>query len=260
VSRAGARKRRRLVAGNWKMHLDHVGAIRLVGEVGLLLGGAPEVEVSVHPPFTALRSAATTIEDRHLPLVLGAQHCHPVDEGPYTGEVSAAMLERLGVRYVIVGHSERRRHFGETDADVRERLEAVLRHGMEPIVCVGETEAERDAGQTAERLAGQLEAALGGLEPSALERVVVAYEPVWAIGTGRAATPRDASSACAHLRAVAAKLAGPEAAERLRVLYGGSVTPENAKALLGEPDIDGALVGGASLDARAFVAIVRAAS
>jgi triosephosphate isomerase len=252
--------RKPLVSGNWKMHLNHLEAIQVVQKLGfrLLPADTDRVEVSVHPPFTALRSVQTVLDADDIPIALGAQHCHFEDQGPFTGEVSPSMLARLNVRYVIVGHSERRQHFGETDDDVARRIAAVLRHGMAPILCVGETLDEREAGAASARVATQLQAALRGLSGDQLRRVVVAYEPVWAIGTGRHASPEDAQAMCAEIRGLLGELGGEAVAAAVRVQYGGSVTPENAGELLACPDVDGALVGGASLDPDAFAAIVRA--
>jgi triosephosphate isomerase len=251
-----------LVSGNWKMHHDHLQAIRTVQDLGLRLTPADVavLDVSVHPPFTDIRSVQTVLEDRAIPVALGAQHCHDEDQGAFTGEVAPPMLARLGVAYVIVGHSERRALFGQTDEQVATTLRAVQRHGMTPIVCVGETEDEREAGVTEDRLRAQTEAALAGLGPSATAALVIAYEPIWAIGTGRTATPEDAQQACAFIRAMVAKLADADSAAAVRIQYGGSVKPENTAELLGQPDVDGALVGGASLDAASFAAIVQAAA
>src|SRR5579864_1251217 len=192
-SSPGAPRRRPLVSGNWKMHHDHLQAIRSVQDLGLRLsaGDVASLDVSVHPPFTSLRSVQTVIEDRAIPVALGAQHCHYEDQGALTGEVSPPMLARLGVAYVIVGHSERRQFFGQSDEDVAATLRAVLRHQMTPIVCVGETEEEREDGETDARLSSQTAAALGGLSGEQLGGLVVAYEPIWAIGTGRTATAED---------------------------------------------------------------------
>jgi triosephosphate isomerase len=258
----GEGRRRLLVSGNWKMNLDHVQSIRTVQDLGLRISAADvaALDVSVHPPFTDLRSVQTVVEDRAIPVSLGAQHCHSEDHGPFTGEVSAPMLARLGVAYVIVGHSERRQLFGQSDEQVAAAARAVLRHGMTPIVCVGETEEERQEGETDDRLRLQTTLALGGLAPEQIAGMVVAYEPIWAIGTGRTATAEDAQAACAHIRAVVAGFAGDEAAGELRIQYGGSVKSDNAAELVGQPDVDGALVGGASLDAAGFAAIVRAAA
>ncbi len=218
------------------------------------------VDVSVHPPFVDLRSVQTVIEDRGIPVSLGAQHCHFEDEGAFTGEVSPAMLERLGVTYVIVGHSERRRLFGQTDEQVRAIVPAVIRHSMTPVVCVGEDGEERERGETEEILTGQVTAALKGIPPAQVGTIVVAYEPVWAIGTGQTASAADAQAGCAHVRAVVDEIAGDKAAGSTRVLYGGSVTAETAHELIAGADVDGFLVGGASLRAAEFVAIVRGAA
>jgi triosephosphate isomerase len=252
--------RRPLISGNWKMHHDHIEALHTVRDLGLRL--KPEdvarVDVSVHPPFTDLRTAQTLVEAEGLPIALGAQHCNDHDRGAYTGEVSPQMLARLGVRYVLVGHSERRQLFAMSDELVAATLRAVIKHEMRPICCVGETEEERGAGRTEERLGAQLEAALAGLAPEVVATMVVAYEPVWAIGTGNAATAVDAEDACLFIRQRVAALVGEEAAAALRVQYGGSVNPANAADYMAEPDVDGLLVGGASLDAATFVEIVRA--
>jgi triosephosphate isomerase len=251
--------RRPLVSGNWKMHHDHVEAIHAVRDLGLRLKPADvaDVDVSVHPPFTDIRSVQTLVEGESIPLALGAQHCHDHDRGAYTGEVSPQMLARLGVHYVVVGHSERRALFGMTDEVVASTLRGVLRHQMTPIVCVGETEEERAAGRTEARLATQVRAALDGLDPVVVAGLVLAYEPVWAIGTGQAATAVDAEDACVFIRGLVEELAR-EAAAAVRILYGGSVNAENAPDLVSEPDVDGLLVGGASLEAGPFVEIIRA--
>ena len=266
ASGAGARRaavpgrRRPLVSANWKMHLDHIVALHTVRDLGLRL--KPEdvasVDVSIHPPFTDLRTVQVLVEGEKLPVALGAQHCHSDDEGAFTGEVSAPMLARLGVRYVIVGHSERRRLFGMTDEQVAATMRAVLRHSMTPILCVGESAEERDDGTTEARLAAQLEVALGALQPDEMASLVVAYEPIWAIGTGRAATPMDAADAAAFIRMTVGAAGGGAAGEGVRVQYGGSVSPENAADFLAEPDIDGLLVGGASLRAASFAEVIRA--
>ena len=253
--------RRPLVSGNWKMHHDHLAAIRTMSDLGLRLDPAAvaNLDVSVHPPFCDLRSVQTVVEDRAIPVLLGAQHCHPADEGAYTGEISPPMLARLGVSLVIVGHSERRQLFGQTDEVVAATLRAVLRHGMTPIVCVGETAEERDRGVTAERLTAQVRAAFTKLPAAQAATVVVAYEPIWAIGTGNTATADDAQQACAHIRAVLADTVGPDAAGAVRIQYGGSVNADNTAELLTRPDVDGLLVGGASLQAASFAAVVEAA-
>lgn len=250
------------MSGNWKMHHDHLEAIRTVQELGLRLTAADlaAIDVSVHPPFTDLRSVATVIDDRGIGVFLGAQHCYSEDSGAFTGEVAPPMLARLGVSYVIVGHSERRQLFGQTDEQVAATLRGVLRSSMTPIVCVGETEAEREEGVTKERLSAQTATVLGGLPERQVASLVIAYEPIWAIGTGRTATAEDAQEACGHIRAVVEDLASGEAAAGLRIQYGGSVRPDNTSELMAEPDVDGLLVGGASLEASSFSAIVRNAA
>lgn len=252
--------RRPLVSGNWKMHHDHLEALHTVRDLGLRLKAedVARVDVSVHPPFTDLRTVQTLIEADSIPVALGAQHCNDHDRGAYTGEVSPQMVARLGVRYVIVGHSERRQYFGMTDEAVAATLRAVLRHEMVPICCIGETEEERAAGGTEERLTVQLDAALRGLAPETVGSMVLAYEPVWAIGTGNAATAVDAEDACVFIRQQVERLAGADAAAGVRIQYGGSVNAENAADYMAEPDVDGLLVGGASLEAARFVDIVRA--
>jgi triosephosphate isomerase (TIM) len=252
--------RRPLVSGNWKMHHDHIEALHTVRDLGLRVKAedVARVDVSVHPPFTDLRTVQTLIEKEHIPVALGAQHCSDQDAGAFTGEVSPRMLARLGVAYVIVGHSERRTHFGMDDAAVAATLRAVLRHEMTPLVCVGESEEQREAGRTEAVLEEQVLAALTGLAADVLGRLVVAYEPIWAIGTGRAATQVDAEDACLFIRSLVAKLGGDEAGAGVRVQYGGSVNGENAADFMAEPDVDGLLVGGASLEAGSFLDIIRA--
>ena len=253
--------RRPLIAGNWKMHKNHLEAVQLTQKTawGLTSDDTEAVEVVVCPPFTALRSVGTLIEGDRLAFRLGAQNCHPEPEGAYTGEVSAPMLAKLVCGYVIVGHSERRQYFGETDELVSRKARAVLASDMTPIVCVGESLEQRDAGQTAEVVQGQVRGSLAGLSAEQVGGLVVAYEPVWAIGTGRAATPGDAQETIALIRQTIAGLAGPPAAETIRIQYGGSVKPANIEDLMAQPDVDGALVGGASLDADEFALIVKGA-
>ena len=251
--------RRPLISGNWKMHLNHFEAITLVQKLSYALTHADHaaVDVSVHPPFTDLRSVQTLLDVDDIPIALGAQHCHDEDAGAFTGEVSPAMLAKLQVRYVIVGHSERRARFGETDEGVNRKVRAVLRHGMTPILAVGETLAQREAGETAEVVLAQLSAGTKGLSREQVAGLVVAYEPVWAIGTGRVASTGDAQEVCAEIRRQVGASFGAAAADGVRIQYGGSVKPVNAAALMAEPDIDGALVGGASLDADDFARIVQ---
>jgi triosephosphate isomerase (TIM) len=244
------------------MHHDHSEALHTVRDLGLRLkpDDVALVDASVHPPFTDLRTVQTLVEKEHIPVALGAQHCSDEDAGARTGEVSPRFLARLGTRYVIVGHSERRTLFGMDDATVAATLRAVLRYEMTPIVCVGENEEQREVGRTESVLEEQVLAALGGLAPEVLGGLVVAYEPIWAIGTGKAATPVDAEDACVFIRSLLAKLGGDEAGGGIRIQYGGSVSGENAADLMAEPDVDGLLVGGASLEAGSFTDIIRATS
>ncbi len=250
--------RRPLISGNWKMNHNHFEAIQTIQKLAYALNSDDyrHVEVSVHPPFTDLRSVQTVLQADDVPIALGAQDCHSEDAGAFTGEVSAAMLAKLDVSYVIVGHSERRALFGETDDIVNAKARAVLRHDMVPIVCVGETIEQRRAGQARDVVSGQLAGSLDGLGAEVVGRLVVAYEPVWAIGTGETATPADAQDMCAHVRSRVAAQWGRAAAADLRIQYGGSVKPSNAPDLMEQPDVDGALVGGASLDATEFSRIV----
>ena len=248
-----------IIAGNWKMHLTQPESEALVQQVKRSCGTAAGVEVVVCPPFTALAAVSRALGGSSIGL--GAQNMHWDAQGAFTGEVSPTMLRDAGCRWVILGHSERRTLFDETDEAVRRKLLAALQHGLKPIVCIGETLAEREANRTFDVLTRQLE---GGLKDVPSDRlipggVVFAYEPVWAIGTGRNATPEQAQEAHAFIRQWLAKHAGAAVADSLRLQYGGSVSAANAAALLQQPDVDGALVGGASLKAEAFSAIVKAA-
>jgi triosephosphate isomerase len=244
------------------MNFDHFEAIHALRDLGLRLSPADviKLDASVHPPFTDLRSVQTVIEAEGVPVALGAQNCAVEDSGAFTGEVSPRMLAKLHVEYVIVGHSERRRYFGESDELVAAKLKAVIRNGMTPICCVGESEVERDEGLTKDRLAAQVEGAIAGLAPESVGGMVIAYEPIWAIGTGQAATAEDAQEAGSWIREIVGRVAGADSATTVRIQYGGSVTAENTDELLSCPDIDGVLVGGASLDAAAFVGIIKAAA
>jgi triosephosphate isomerase len=252
-------ERKPLMSGNWKMNYNHLEAIQVVQKLSYRLREADyaAVDVSVHPPFTALRSIQTLLDADRIPMALGAQNCYWEDSGAYTGEVSPPMLAKLNVSYVIVGHSERREYFKETDEDVRRKLDAVFAQGMTPIVCVGETLDEREAGSTETKVTGQVEAAVTGLPAEQVERLVIAYEPIWAIGTGRTATPEDAQTTIGLIRQVVRRLQGDGPADAIRIQYGGSVKPTNIAELMAEPDIDGALVGGASLDPDDFARIVQ---
>jgi triosephosphate isomerase len=242
------------------MHHDHIEALHLVRDLGLRLkpDDVTAVDVSVHPPFTDLRTVQTLVEKEAIPIALGAQHCSDEDAGARTGEVSPQMLARLATSYVLVGHSERRQQFAMSDETVTATVQAVLRHHMTPILCVGETEEQRLRSQTESTLERQVLTAFGGLAPEQVAGAVVAYEPIWAIGTGQAASAVDAEDACVFIRAMVAKTAGEAAAEALRIQYGGSVQAENCADLLAEPDVDGLLVGGASLQAASFLDIIRA--
>ena len=249
--------RKPLMVGNWKMNVNHLEAIQMVQKLAYRLESEDyeRAEVVVAPAFTALRSVQLVIEQEHMLIGLAAQDVHWEPEGAFTGEVSAPMLAKLACRYVIVGHSERRQHFGETDASVNKKARAVLAADMSPIVCVGETLEEREAGQAEEVVKTQLRAGLARLE--GLERVVVAYEPVWAIGTGRHALPDDAGLMAEVIREAVRDLSDSIVAEQVRILYGGSVNAGNIKDFMAKKHIDGALVGGASLDPDGFAAIVR---
>ncbi len=248
--------RRLLMAGNWKMHLDLRGAIQLAAGLKRDLGDVADRDVVLFPPYPFLADVADVVENSNIEV--GAQNVHPEPQGAFTGEVSAAMLAAVGCRWAIVGHSERRDLFGEKDAFLNKKLRAALPAGLKPILCVGEHIEERDAGQAQAVVGGQVRACLEGFSAEDMERVALAYEPVWAIGTGRTATPQQANEMHAAIRALLGELFGPQAAAATRILYGGSVKPSNAKALMAEADIDGALVGGASLKVEDFVQIVRA--
>jgi len=251
--------RKPLISGNWKMHHNHFEAIQVVQKLSFRLrpNDYDVVDVSVHPPFTDIRSVQTVLESDRIPIALGAQNCHWEEKGAFTGEVSPGMLAKLNVAYVIVGHSERRELFGETDEVVNKKLLAVVKHGMTPILCVGETLEEHEAGSTEAKVGGQVRAGLEGLSGEQVAAMVVAYEPIWAIGTGRNATPEDAQGTIRAIRDVVGDAAGAESAAAIRIQYGGSVKPANIAELMAQPDIDGALVGGASLDPDEFARIVQ---
>ena len=248
-----------IIAANWKMHHDHFVAIQFTQKLSYLLDkkDTDAVEVVLCPPFTDLRSVQTTIDSDRIPVALGAQHCYFEDQGAFTGEISPVMLAKLTVKYVIVGHSERREIFGETDEMVNKKVRSIFTHEMTPIMCVGETLDEREAGTTEAKVVGQVEAGIAGLKPEQVATLVIAYEPIWAIGTGRTATPDDAQSVCELVRSTVARKVSRDAADALRVQYGGSVKSDNIVDLMAQPDIDGALVGGASLDADEFARIVQ---
>jgi triosephosphate isomerase (TIM) len=251
--------RRPLISANWKMNHNHFEAIQTVQKLAYLVGkdDLEHVDVSIHPPFTDIRSVQTVIDADKLLFAVGAQHCHWEDKGAFTGEISPLFLTKLNVQYVIVGHSERRQLFGETDEDVARKVVAIQRHSMTPIVCVGETLDEREAGETETKVVGQIHAALDALKADKISSLVVAYEPIWAIGTGRTATSEDAQQVCAAIRGCITEIAGREASESVRIQYGGSVKSSNIAELIAQADIDGALVGGASLDPDEFAAICK---
>jgi triosephosphate isomerase len=252
--------RKPLIAGNWKMFKTHLDAMRLVQGLAHELAGHAfdRVEVVVCPPFTALRTIQTLIDSDRYEFGLGAQNMHHEAEGAFTGEIAPGMLKALDVDYVILGHSERREIFKETDEDVNLKVRAAFAAGLTPIVCCGETDAERDAGQTESKVEGQVRAAFEAVKPERAATAVIAYEPIWAIGTGKTATPEDAQTTIAHIRKVVGSVLGDDVAQAMRILYGGSVKSGNAAALMGQADVDGALVGGASLEAQEFAAIVKA--
>jgi triosephosphate isomerase len=255
----GVTDRKPLIAGNWKMNANHLEAIQMVQKLSYRLDSHDfeRVDVVVAPPFTSLRSVQIVIEQDHMRIGLGAQDCHWEESGAYTGEVSAPMLAKLAVTHVIVGHSERRQLFGETDDMVNRKAAAVLAAGMSPIVCVGETLEQRDAGEAETVVVGQVKAALGGLDLTDPGAVSIAYEPVWAIGTGRNAFPDDAGLMAEVIRETIIEWANSEIAESTRIIYGGSVNAGNIKDFMAKKHIDGALVGGASLDPDGFASIAR---
>lgn len=247
--------RKKLVAGNWKMNKTSADGQALVEALKAELADCREVDVVVCPPFTALKPVGDVISKTSIKL--GAQNMHWESHGAYTGEISAAMLRDLFCHFVILGHSERRSYFGETDASVNQKVKAALATNLTPILCVGETLAERDAGRMAEVIERQVRGGLAGIDLK-LGHVIIAYEPVWAIGTGRTASPAQAQDVHALIRTLLTEMAGAEVANGMRILYGGSMKPDNAASLMAQPDIDGGLIGGASLEARAFIDIVRA--
>ncbi|TLY37976.1 MAG: triose-phosphate isomerase [Nitrospirae bacterium] len=255
-------RRHRLIVGNWKMHKTIPEAVDFLGQLTeLLTRGEYEpstgVKVVIAPPFTALSAVAAALGT--LPFLLGAQDLHWEDQGAFTGEISGGMLADIGCRYVIVGHSERRRYFGDTDGIVQKKAAAALRHGLHPIVCIGESLDQRLSGQTEHLLSTQLTESLAAVSKEQAQDVVIAYEPVWAIGSGHPATPEQAHDAHRHIRTLLIALWGEDAGERVPILYGGSVVPENTRNLLVTPYIDGALVGGACLNPVLFAKILAVA-
>lgn len=244
------------VAGNWKMNLGRAEARELAAAVATGTRALGAVDVAVAPPAVWLADVAHTVQGTRV--ALSAQNMHPAKNGAYTGELAPPMLTEVGCRYVILGHSERREYFGETDAFVNQKVVAALAHDLSPIVCVGETLDEREAGQTRAKVDGQVRAALSGIRPEDMARVTIAYEPIWAIGTGRTASPEQAQEVHAQIRSLLVALYDHAIADAVRIQYGGSVKADNIAELYAQPDIDGALVGGASLKADSFLAIVTA--
>jgi triosephosphate isomerase len=247
--------RKPIIAGNWKMYKTIPEARKLVSELLNELGGETQVEVVFAPPFTALAAVKELLQN--TPFGLAAQDLHWKAEGAYTGEVSPQMLKDAGCDYVIIGHSERREYFGETDENVNLKAKAALNVGIKPIICVGESLAEREAGKTESLIKRQTEAALSGLNPADIPQIVIAYEPIWAIGTGKSSNGADANQVIGLIRKTVAGLFGVEAASQMRIQYGGSVKPENIKEFMDQSEIDGALVGGASLKTDSFMKIIR---
>jgi triosephosphate isomerase len=251
--------RRPIMAGNWKMNLNHLEAILLVQKLAASLNEQQltDVEAVVLPPFTALRSVQTAIDGDKVRIGYGAQDLSAHAGGAYTGEISGAMLAKLGCGYVVIGHSERREYHLESDALVNAKVKAALANDLTPILCVGEGLAIREAGEHVSHVAAQLDGGLDGLKAEEVQKIVIAYEPVWAIGTGKTATPEDAQEVCGAIRARLAEKYGAETADVVRIQYGGSVKASNIAAIMAQPDVDGALIGGASLDAEEFASIVR---
>ncbi len=251
--------RKPLISGNWKMNLNHFEATSTLDKLRYLLTKEDyeAVDVSVHAPFTDIRTVQTFLESEKVSIAIGAQNCHWEPNGAYTGEIAPGMLAKLNVSYVILGHSERREIFGETDIQIARKVSAVFANGMTPILCCGETLAEREGEATHGKVTGQVHAGLEALTAEQVASMVIAYEPIWAIGTGRTASAEDAQQVCGWIRAKVAEMKGADAAAAVRIQYGGSVKGANAAELMAQPDIDGALVGGAALDADEFARIVQ---
>ncbi|MGC2398892.1 MAG: triose-phosphate isomerase [Acidobacteriaceae bacterium] len=248
--------RKLLIAGNWKMYKTPAETQSFVDAFLPLVKGVRHRDIVICPPFVDLATTINAVKGSDV--MVGAQNMHFADEGAYTGEISPPMLLALGATHVILGHSERRQYFAESDQDVNRKLIAALKHHIVPIICIGEHEQQRESGQTEEVVCRQISLALHGIDPGKLHRMIIAYEPIWAIGTGKTATPAIAGESHLIIRSEVARLVGRHIADDLRILYGGSVKPENAEGLLEQPEIDGALVGGASLDPQSFAAVVKA--
>lgn len=246
--------RKPIISGNWKMNLNHFEAIQLVQKLSYALSkdDVEAVDVSIHPPFTDLRSVQTVLQADKIPISLGAQNCHWEASGAFTGEISPDLLAKLSVEYVIAGHSERRQMFGETNEDVNRKVKAILKAEMTPIMALGETLEQRESGTMEAHIVEQVLEGLAGVKKAQVAELVIAYEPIWAIGTGVVATPTDAQEVCALIRTTVREKFGDDAADGVRIQYGGSVKPGTAPELMNEPDIDGALIGGAALSADDF--------
>lgn len=261
TARSGGKSvgRRPIIAGNWKMHHTHLDAIQVVQKLNFRLDAEDyeAIDVVVCPTFVALRSVQTVLDADRIPILLSAQNCHWEESGAFTGEVSAPMLAKLNVSYVIAGHSERREYFAETDEIVNRKVKAIIKAGMRAIVCVGESLAQREAGETAAQVSSQVRGAFDGVKKVDAAEAVVAYEPIWAIGTGRNATAGDANETCGVIRATLRELYDTATADAVRIQYGGSVKPGTIAELMEMPEVDGALVGGASLDPDDFARIIR---
>lgn len=247
--------RKPIIAGNWKMHNTINESVKLMSSLAPLVKSVKDIDVVVCPPFTALAVLTSTFRGKNMQV--GAQNVHWEAKGAFTGEISAAMLSEIGVKYVIIGHSERRQYFGETDEGVNKRAKTALAAGITPIICVGESLETREKGTHLRYVAKQVRLAIEGLRPEQVAKCVIAYEPIWAIGTGKTATEAEAEEVCAHIRKTVARLVSKRAADRIRIQYGGSVKPETIKGFMMQPDIDGALVGGAALKAADFAKIVK---
>lgn len=252
-------ERKPLMSGNWKMNLNHFEAIQLVQKLtyALTKDDITAVDVSIHPPFTDLRSVQTVLEADKVPVSLGAQNCHWEEKGAFTGEIAPSMLQKLNVSYVICGHSERRQMFGETSEQVNMKVKAILKNEMTPIMAIGETLEQREAGEMEDHIVAQVTDGLVGVKADQVASMVLAYEPIWAIGTGMTATAEDAQDVCALVRRTVADLYNQGTADKVRIQYGGSVKPMSAGELMAQPDIDGALIGGAALSAEDFAGCIQ---